>query len=83
MAYLPAEHSLEKYGSMGIAIPGGRLELIDVNGNLIEDADIVGELVYYGENVTLGYAEKGEDLAHGDERTVSYTHLTLPTTLNV
>ena len=68
MAYLPAEHSLEKYGSMGIAIPGGRLELIDVNGNLIEDADIVGELVYYGENVTLGYAEKGEDLAHGDER---------------
>ena len=68
MAYLPAERSLEKYGSMGIAIPGGRLELIDVNGNVIEEADTVGELVYYGKNVTLGYAQKGEDLVLGDER---------------
>lgn len=68
MAYLPHEKSLEKYGSMGIAIPGGRFELVDVNGEVIEGADIVGELVYYGANVTLGYAEKPEDLKTGDER---------------
>lgn len=68
MAYLPAEKSLEKYGSMGIAIPMGRLDLIDVDGNIINEAETVGELVYYGPNVTLGYAECEEDLAKGDER---------------
>lgn len=68
MAYLPSERSLEKYGSMGIAIPHGRLWLKDVDGNQIKDADIVGELVYEGENVTLGYAECLADLAKEDER---------------
>ena len=33
-----------------------------------ETSDVVGELVYYGPNVTLGYAENGADLAKGDER---------------
>lgn len=68
MAYLPAEKSLEKYGSMGIAIPDGNLNLIDVNGNVINEPDVVGELVYYGDNVTLGYAECEDDLRKGDER---------------
>lgn len=68
MSYLPYEKSLEKYGSMGIAIPGGKFELIDVDGNVIEESEAVGELVYYGDNVTLGYAEKREDLIIGDER---------------
>lgn len=56
MSYLPPERALDKVGSMGIAIPGGRFEIVD------------GELVYYGANVTLGYAECAEDLAKGDER---------------
>ena len=56
MSYLPPERALDKVGSMGVAIPGGRFELVD------------GELVYYGDNVTLGYAESAEDLAKGDER---------------
>lgn len=68
MAYLPAEMSLEKYGSMGIAIPGGSFSLIDVEGNVIEQSNIVGELVYEGDNVTLGYAESWKDLKKGDER---------------
>lgn len=68
MGYLPAEKSLEKCGSMGIAIPGGRLELTDVAGNVIEQPDVVGELVYYGANVTLGYAQDRKDLEKGDER---------------
>lgn len=68
MAYLPYEKALEKYGSMGIAIPGGRFALIDVDGNEINEPETVGELVYEGANVTLGYAECGEDLAKGDER---------------
>ena len=68
MGYLPAEKALEKCGSMGIAIPGGRFELVDTEGKAIDKPDTAGELVYYGENVTLGYAEKGEDLIKGDER---------------
>ncbi len=68
MAYLPADKALEKYGSMGIAIPGGRFDLIDASGNVINEPDVVGELVYYGDNVTLGYAECGDDLIKPDER---------------
>ncbi len=68
MSYLPAGMSLEKYGSMGIAIPGGRFSLIDVNGEEISEPEVTGELVYEGPNVTLGYAECRGDLAKGDER---------------
>lgn len=68
MSYLPAEKSLEKYGSMGIAIPDGKFSLVDVDGNEIMTPETVGELVYVGDNVTLGYAESGKDLAKGDER---------------
>lgn len=68
MGYLPAEKSVEKCGSMGIAIPGGKFKLIDVEGNEITEPMVTGELVYEGENVTLGYAECGNDLIKGDER---------------
>ena len=68
MSYLPPERALEKVGSMGIAIPGGKFTLIDVGGKEITEAEVTGELVYDGANVTLGYAECSEDLAKGDER---------------
>ncbi|MBO5388806.1 MAG: AMP-binding protein [Lachnospiraceae bacterium] len=68
MAYLPWEYAKEKAGSMGIAIPGGEFSLIDVDENVIHEPDVVGELVYRGPNVTLGYAESYKDLALGDER---------------
>lgn len=57
MSYLNPEYSLIKCGSIGRAILGGKFRLIDE----------VGELVYEGDNVTLGYAECGEDLIKGDE----------------
>ncbi len=68
MSYVPADHAVEKAGSIGIAIPGGRFELIDTDGSAIKESGKVGELVYYGPNVTFGYAECREDLARGDER---------------
>lgn len=68
MSYLPWENAEEKAGSMGIAIPGGRFELWDIDEKPIEQADTVGELVYYGDNVTLGYAQSYSDLNSGDER---------------
>ncbi len=67
MSYLPLEHALDKYASIGIAIPRGKFSLIDVNGNVIEEPDVDGELVYEGPNVSLGYAECRADLAKGDE----------------
>jgi len=67
MSYLPYEKSLEKCGSMGIAIPGGKFTLIDVDGKVITEPEVTGKLVYEGPNVTLGYAERGDDLIKGDE----------------
>lgn len=68
MGYLPADMAIEKCGSMGIAIPGGTFHLIDAVGRAVTKPHMTGELVYEGPNVTLGYAECGEDLAKGDER---------------
>lgn len=56
MSYLPWERAEEKYASIGVAIPGGTFSLADD-----------GELIYQGENVSLGYAECAEDLIKGDE----------------
>ncbi|MBQ8172197.1 MAG: AMP-binding protein [Oscillospiraceae bacterium] len=68
MAYLPWEYAFSKAGSMGIPIPGGRMRLIGDDGAEITQPDIVGELIYEGENVTLGYALSWSDLANGDSR---------------
>lgn len=67
MAYLPAEMALEKVCSIGIAEPGGQLSIIDDNGNETFEGETQGEMVYRGENVTLGYATCLEDLQKGDE----------------
>ena len=68
MAYLPWEFAFEKAGSIGIAIPGGELVLIDEKGTEITVPDVVGEMVYRGANVTLGYAHEASDLANEDQR---------------
>lgn len=68
MAYLPYERAVEKYGSMGFAIPGGKLWLKDIEGNEINKPEEVGELIYEGPNVTLGYAVCAQDLIKEDER---------------
>ena len=68
MGYLPPERAVEKKGSMGIPIPGGKFTLAGADGREITEPFTTGELVYEGKNVTLGYAERGEDLILGDER---------------
>lgn len=67
MGYLPPEMANRKIGSMGIAIPGGRFELQAADGSVIDEDGIAGELVYYGKNVTMGYAVCREDLLKDDE----------------
>ena len=67
MSYLPYKEALSKAGSIGVAIPKGKFQLMDENRNEIKGNDIVGELVYQGPNVSLGYAENKKDLTKGDE----------------
>lgn len=68
MSYLPAQHAIDKVGSIGVAIPGGAFALVDEHGDSITDAEVDGELVYTGPNVSMGYAYGPDDLAKGDER---------------
>lgn len=67
MAYLPAEMAMTKVCSIGMAEPGGQLSIIDDKGNESFEGEATGEMVYRGENVTLGYATCLEDLQKGDE----------------
>lgn len=67
MSYLPFDKALEKYASIGIAIPGGKLSIRNVNDQEITTPDKDGELIYEGPNVCMGYAECIADLAKGDE----------------
>lgn len=68
MAWLPAEYAVSKVGSIGVAVPNGELSLMDMDGNIINEANVQGEMCYSGKNVTMGYARKREDLMLGDER---------------
>lgn len=68
ISYLPAEYALEKVGSIGIPIPGGNLYLLDEIGNIVDEINTEGEMIYEGPNVTLGYADSGKDLIKYDER---------------
>ncbi|MEV6597628.1 AMP-binding protein [Actinoplanes sp. NPDC051346] len=62
MAYLPPDLALTHPSAIGVPVPGGAMRLAPVDETL---ADGVGELVYSGPNVMLGYAEKPADLALG------------------
>ncbi|MEH2052156.1 AMP-binding protein [Nostoc sp.] len=67
MAYLQPEHTLKKLDSIGQAIPGGTFWLEDAQQQKIEGSGVIGELVYQGENVMMGYATCQKDLALPDQ----------------
>ena len=67
MSYLPPAELSSNLGSVGVAIPQGRFELIGDDGVIVTETNCVGELVYYGPNVMMGYAESAADLVKGDE----------------
>ncbi|MBX9421773.1 AMP-binding protein [Streptomyces lateritius] len=64
MAYLPPELATAHPGAIGVPVPGGSfsLEAVDETSGAGKD---VGELVYSGPNVMLGYADTPADLALG------------------
>ena len=67
MSYLPPEDINRKPDSVGIPIPNGKLWIEDSEGGIIEQSDRVGELIYSGENVSMGYARSIIDLELGDK----------------
>ena len=67
MAYLAADMASKKLCCIGKAEPNGQLSIIDNDGNETFEGDATGEMVYRGENVTMGYAYCKEDLIKGDE----------------
>lgn len=67
ISYLPCEHAVAKAGSVGVAIPGGKLRIQDEAGCTVDGIGVEGELVYEGPNVSMGYAQNREDLSRGDD----------------
>ncbi|MFC9701100.1 AMP-binding protein [Streptomyces sp. NPDC056943] len=63
MAYLSPSLAAEHPGAIGVPVPGGSFHLEPVEETPGDDG--VGELVYTGPNVMLGYADSPEDLALG------------------
>jgi long-chain acyl-CoA synthetase len=62
LSYLPPERAEEKAGSIGIAIAGVRLRVVDEQGRELPPGQ-VGELVAQGTNVTPGYIDEPEETA--------------------
>lgn len=67
MATVPADRLADKIGSAGPALPGGQFAIRDEDGNEVASSGVVGEVVYRGPNVMMGYAESEAELALGDE----------------
>lgn len=64
MAYLPPAMAEHHPSAIGVAIPGGHLR-IDPVDDVPDPA--VGEIVYSGPNVMMGYARTPQELARGPE----------------
>ncbi len=56
ISYVPPAMLASKRGSIGIAIPGGKLSI-----------SAEGELIYEGPNVMMGYSQTRKELSAGDE----------------
>ena len=65
IAYVPPRTLPEKAGTIGIAIPRGRLSVVGADGEPLPRGEI-GELLYEGPNVMLGYAEGPDDIGLDD-----------------
>lgn len=60
IAYLPPNYAEEKLGAVGIPLAIGQARIAD-------NHETIGELIYSGPNVCMGYARDRADLAKGDE----------------
>ena len=67
ISYLPYKKLGKKIGSIGISIPDGKIKLIDVNSRIIKSENRIGEIVYEGKNVCMGYALSRQDINKKDQ----------------
>jgi acyl-CoA synthetase (AMP-forming)/AMP-acid ligase II len=61
ISFVPPEVARNKLGSAGIAVPGARISIS------ASEPDRVGEVIFEGPNVCLGYASSFDDLRRGDD----------------
>ncbi|MEM8728355.1 MAG: AMP-binding protein [Pseudomonadota bacterium] len=73
MSFVPPEALPGAADTIGQAVPGGRLWIADADGAPISTPGVVGELVYEGPNVMMGYATRRADLAAGGELDALHT----------
>lgn len=66
MSVFNQSHNRSRLGSIGKPIRGGRFELLDQSGRKISSINVEGDLVYYGPNVSMGYATNRRGLYEGD-----------------
>jgi len=66
ISFLPPDLVGSYPGSIGRAIPGGKLYLLDENGRNIDKNGLAGVLVYEGSNVMMGYAIRPDQLSSDD-----------------
>nr|WP_312866017.1 AMP-binding protein [Saccharothrix violaceirubra] len=66
MTTVPADRLADKIGSAGPALPGGAFAIRLEDGSETTAPDVVGEVLYRGPNVMMGYAESEAELALGD-----------------
>lgn len=66
ISFIPPDDLPMRFESIGRAIPGGELSVVNDCGETCAPRQ-VGQLLYRGPNVMMGYAECPADLARGDE----------------
>ena len=62
ISYLEWKKFPLKFGSIGKVLSGSKFKILDKKEKYIKSAYSVGELIYFGKNVSLGYASSLEDL---------------------
>ncbi len=66
MSYLPYNKLAKNLGSIGKPLTKCYLKILSKENEPINKPNVVGELVYYGKNVCLGYASSYKDFSKGD-----------------
>lgn len=73
ISYILITENKDKLGSVGKAIPHGKIKIYSEEGKEIKENNKEGEIVYEGENVFGGYAKELSDLIEFDQGRVLYT----------
>ena len=66
MSFLPWGKIKDKINSIGKPIAGGKFSIQDENSKIINAKNKVGELIYKGKNVCMGYSNNFQDLSKED-----------------